>query len=126
MSRRKTVLIESPYKGDVQKNTMYARACLLDSLRRGEAPFASHLLYTQVIDDADPYYRNMGIEAGLTIGKDMKLTAVYDDLGITSGMLLGIGRAEEERRPVEFRHLGEDWEQKFIDTLPSTLKRRTP
>lgn len=118
------MLIESPYKGDVQKNTMYARAAMLDSLHRGEAPFASHLLYTQVLDDADPFYRNMGIEAGLDVGKAMKLTAVYDDLGISSGMLLGIQRAEEENRPVEFRHLGEDWEKKFIDMLPRTFKGR--
>ena len=35
----------------------YARACLRDSLLRGEAPIASHLLYTQPVaslDDSDP------------------------------------------------------------------------
>ena len=30
----KCVVIESPYAGDVQRNTEYARACALDSLKR--------------------------------------------------------------------------------------------
>src|SRR5690606_24498929 len=50
-SRKPLVIIESPYSGDVERNTEYARSCLLDSLRRGEAPIASHLLHTQVLED---------------------------------------------------------------------------
>ena len=38
------VIIESPYAGEIDKNTAYARRCMRDSLDRGEAPFASHLL----------------------------------------------------------------------------------
>ncbi len=44
------VILESPYGGtpeEVERNVKYARACLRDCLLRGEAPFASHLLYTQ-------------------------------------------------------------------------------
>ena len=50
----KLVILESPFAGDVKRNTAYARAALRDSLLRGEAPIASHLLYTQdgVLDDA--------------------------------------------------------------------------
>lgn len=61
------VIIESPYAGDVELNAQYARECLRDSLTRGEAPIASHLLYTQpgVLDDAVPRERALGIEAGL-------------------------------------------------------------
>jgi hypothetical protein len=42
-----TVLLESPYAGDVDGNLHYARAAMRDCLHLGEAPFASHLLYTQ-------------------------------------------------------------------------------
>ena len=47
------VIIESPFAGDVDKNIEYARKCVRDSLNRGEAPSASHLLYTQpgILDD---------------------------------------------------------------------------
>jgi hypothetical protein len=61
------VIIESPYAGDIERNVNYARLCLKDSLSRGEAPIASHLLYTQegVLDDTIPAERSLGINAGL-------------------------------------------------------------
>ena len=60
------VIIESPYAGNVPLNLLYLRACMRDCLSRGEAPFASHALYTQpgVLDDGDPAERAHGIEAG--------------------------------------------------------------
>lgn len=101
----KLVIVESPYAGDVATNTAYARACLADCLRRGEAPLASHLLYTQpgVLRDDVPGERALGIEAGLAWGRVAELTAVYTDLGVSSGMTTGIARAQAEGRPVEMR-----------------------
>ena len=40
------MILESPYAGRVEENVAYARAAVRDSLLRGEAPIASHLLYT--------------------------------------------------------------------------------
>lgn len=99
------VILESPFAGDVEKNTEYAREAMRDSLLRGEAPFASHLLYTQMLDDTVPHERSMGIEAGLAIGSYATKTVVYTDLGISGGMKYGIERAEAEGRPVEYRTL---------------------
>ena len=106
------VIIESPYAGnsreEIDQHEQYARACLKDCLLRGEAPFASHLLYTQegVLDDRDPEERKLGIEAGLVWGAMAKQTIVYTDHGITPGMQKGINRAQEEGRPVVYRSLG--------------------
>lgn len=107
----KLVLVESPYAGDVDTNTEYARLALADCLARGEAPFASHLLYTQpgVLDDLVPEQRALGIEAGLLWGSHAELTAVYADLGFSSGMEAGIIRAGKEDRPVEIRYLPGQW-----------------
>lgn len=105
MTTRRLVILESPFAGDVGENVLYARDCLLDSLRRGEAPFASHLLYTMVLDDDVPGERTLGIEAGLTWGAVADATVVYTDRGISEGMQKGIARAEAEGRPVEFRKL---------------------
>jgi hypothetical protein len=60
-------IIESPWVGDVEKNVKYARACIRDNLVRGEAPIASHLLFTQldILDDAILEERQLGINAGL-------------------------------------------------------------
>ena len=101
------VLIESPFAGDVDTNIKFARACMRDSLTRGEAPFAMHLLYTQVgiLDDDIPEERSWGIEAGLTWGKHAGKTVVYTNLGITPGMDIGIQREKEVGREIEYREL---------------------
>ena len=99
------VIIESPYAGDVDRNVAYARAAMRDCLNRGEAPYASHLLFTQpgILDDDDPEERTWGIEAGLLWGESAEATVVYTDLGISRGMRLGQERAHAARRPVEHR-----------------------
>lgn len=105
------VLVESPYAGDVVTNLAYVRAAMADCLRRGEAPFASHALYTQpgVLRDEIQEERTLGIEAGLTWGAKAEATVVYCDLGMSSGMRLGIACARANGRLVEVRSLGDEW-----------------
>lgn len=98
-------IIETPYSGDVEANTAYARACLLDSLRRGEAPIASHLLHTQVLDDMQPDERSLGIEAGLAWYRVATKCVVYTDRGISGGMKMGISRAEQHGVAIEYRSI---------------------
>lgn len=101
------VIIESPFAGDVEKNTRYARACVRDSLLRGEAPIASHLLYTQegILNDDVPEERQHGIDAGLAWRTVAQASVVYTDLGISKGMEYGIKAAQDARMPVEYRTL---------------------
>ncbi len=102
------VILESPFAGNAWRrwlNRRYARRCMRDSLLRGESPMLSHLLYTQVLDDADPQERGLGIAAGLAWGQVAVATVVYTDRGISSGMRLGIVRAVSEGRPVFYRSL---------------------
>ena len=103
------VILESPYAGDVEANIKYARRCLRDSLMRGEAPIASHLLYTQpgVLDDGISEERAKGIDAGLAWRGVADATVVYTDRGISSGMRYGISAAKDSEIPVEFRSLRE-------------------
>ncbi len=105
------VIIESPYGGTpeiVERNVAYARRAMLDSLRRGEAPFASHLIYTQVLDDSVADDRKLGMSAGFAWVEVAQKTAVYTDLGISSGMQRGIEVAEKNGLPVEYREIGVD------------------
>jgi len=95
-------IIETPYSVDVEANTTYARACLLDSLRRGEAPIASHLLHTQVLDDTQPDERTLGIEAGLAWYRVETKCVVYTDRGISGGMKKGLVRAMQHDVAVEY------------------------
>jgi hypothetical protein len=101
------VILESPFAGDEQANINYARLCVRDSLMRGEAPIASHLLYTQptILDDSVPEERQHGIDAGLAWGIVADATIVYTDRGISSGMYEGIESAHLALRDVEFRSI---------------------
>lgn len=82
------VILESPYAGAVEMNISYARAALRNSLLRGEAPIASHLLYTQlgVLDDDKPEEREMGIARGLAWRKVASYSVFYIDRGWSAGM----------------------------------------
>ena len=101
------VILESPYAGDVETNIEYARACVRDSLSRGEAPIASHLLYTQpgVLRDEIPDERQWGIDAGLAWRSVSDATVVYTDRGVSKGMEYGISAATAAGKPVEYRTL---------------------
>lgn len=103
----KRVLIESPYSGNIDQNKAYAWDCVKDSLNRGEAPFASHLFYTEVLNDFLLPDRLLGMEAGFVWGQQAQLVAVYTDLGISPGMEHGIARAQALDIPVEHRSLTE-------------------
>lgn len=80
---------------------------MLDSLHRGEAPYASHLLFDQpgLLDDLHTDERELGILAGFAWGEMADLVAVYTDLGISEGMRRGILRAQQRGQPVEYRRL---------------------
>lgn len=103
------VIIESPWKAqnssEQVRNSQYARMCLSDSIARGEAPFASHLIYTQVLNEEIPEERMAGIEIGLLWGKCATRTVVYQDFGISAGMTIGIERAITDGREIEYRNI---------------------
>ena len=98
----KLVIIESPFAGNVQENILYARMAVRDSLLKGEAPIASHLLYTQegILNDDIKEERQHGIDAGLAWGSVATETIVYIDKGISRGMEYGIQRAINDGRKV--------------------------
>ena len=121
----KLVIVESPYKGenyrDLELNITYARAAIRDCILRGEAPYASHLLYTQlgVLNDEIAEERTLGINAGLEWGKQAKATIVYVDRGISTGMNYGIVNAINNKRPLYFRSLDRDISKITMNDLHS-------
>lgn len=91
----KLVIIESPYAGNIEINIEYARLCLKHSIMLGEAPIASHLLYTQegVLNDLDKNERMLGINAGLEWLRVADAHIFYVDYGWSEGMLIASERA---------------------------------
>jgi hypothetical protein len=103
------VILESPFAGDVDANVAYARACVRDALLRGEAPLASHLLYTQqgILNDDDRNERSHGINAGHAWMHLADAVVVYTDRGISIGMAAGISLAKFHGVTVEYRSIEE-------------------
>lgn len=106
------VIIESPYAEkdgvSVDEHVAYARRAMVDSLMRGEAPIASHLLYTQpgILDDAITAERQRGIEAGLAWARRADAAAFYVDYGWSVGMSAAMARHGVVGVPVEHRYIG--------------------
>lgn len=110
------VIIESPFAGG-HKNVLFSRSCVLDSLSRGESPYASHLLYTQkgMLNDADPTERRRGISAADGWLEVADHIAVYCDLGITRGMVIGIVKAARLMKPVHLRWLDKSRDEEILE-----------
>ena len=98
------VIVESPFAGGFS-NVRYGRECVKDCIDRGESPFAAHLLYTQkgLLDDRLPSERRKGINAALGWLEVADYIAVYMDLGVTPGMVVGIARAARLNKPIHLR-----------------------
>lgn len=115
------VCIESPLRGDVALNTLYAEALMFDALKRGEAPFLGHLLYPRVLDDAVQDDRSAGIHAHLVWLSASELVVIGMDLGQpTSGMQEAIDLAAAHNIPVVPRWLGPGWKDQFLQSRRPT------
>lgn len=101
------VILESPYAGDIRKNRNYARKAMRDCLGRGEAPIASHLLFTQrgILKDGVPEERTLGINAGLAWSEVCDAAVFYADYGLSTGMLEALKHHTAAGTPIEFRYL---------------------
>lgn len=110
------VVLESPYVGDVEANVEYARACVRDCVMRGDAPIASHLLFTQpgILRDDVSDERALGIDAGHAWIARADAVVTYTDHGIASGMRAGIDHATRLGIAVEYRTI-----MTPADTMPN-------
>lgn len=115
------VFILSPFKGtetnNFADNISYAVSATHDCLEKGEAPFASHILYTCGFDEdnnitfnddtieTDSIGRAWSIRAGLDWLDVSDKVVVYTDKGITEGMYQGIAHAKRNNKPIEYRSL---------------------
>lgn len=119
------VAILSPFSGNERRNKAYAQRALLDSIRRGEAPFASHLLYPQVLSER-PKDRASGMACGQAWLAVVDAAVVYGDLGMSSGMLDEIAVAREAGIEVEIRMIGKAKRGKRAKKAPETKEAPPP
>jgi hypothetical protein len=102
------VIILSPYAGEIRENIDYAKRCMLDSISRGEAPWASHLLYPQFLPDSDPGARLKGLACEAAWITSADLVAVYTDRGMSPGMIQTVKMLSEHKEihiPIQMRSI---------------------
>jgi len=106
MSERKLIFIASPYAGDVEHNIEMAKRYCRHALECGCDFVAPHLIYPQVLNDANPEERQRGIRMGL------RLLSFCDELWIcgdkiTEGMQAEIAEAKRLGSKIVSVHIDE-------------------
>lgn len=93
-----------------RRNMQYALECVLDSLARGEAPYASHVFFDRrgLLDDANPLHREVGMLCGALWTRRADKFVFYLDLGWSRGMQLAHRDASLRGHEIELRYLRRD------------------
>lgn len=106
----KRVIVESPYFHIFRTHQWHYRhylmRAMLDCLENGEAPFASHYIYTEILSDNIKDERRKGFAAGFAWMAKADLVAVYQDWGVSAGMRKGIDEADRLGIQIAFREIG--------------------
>lgn len=63
----KLIYVASPYAGDVEKNTEFAKKACRHVMEQGHAFFAPHLLYPHLLADSIPEERQAGLDMGIAM-----------------------------------------------------------
>lgn len=95
----KLIYVASPYSGDIEKNTEFAKQACRHVMKKGHAFFAPHLLYPQLLNDAEPTERQAGLDMGLAMLPRCDELWCYGDR-ISSGMQLEIEEAQRIGIPI--------------------------
>jgi hypothetical protein len=81
-------IVESPFKGDRERNVEFAKNVCRALVWEGWNPYASHLFFPQFLDDDDEAERQTGISFGLEWGA--KARVVFCCLREGEDMSLGM------------------------------------
>lgn len=103
LKHRKRVYVVSKYAGDIEGNVARARQYCRQVIDAGFMPIASHLHYPEILEDADPTEREMGLMFGLALLKlcDEVWCFVTDD-GVSTGMQAEIEEAKRLKKKIKY------------------------
>lgn len=95
------VFVSSPYRGDIERNVLYAQNCCAYEMALGNTPIAPHLLIPQFTDDND-----LGIQHGLEMLERCDCLHAWGKP--SAGMRMEIEHALANGIPVVYMTGGED------------------
>ena len=106
IKNRKKIYVASKYAGDVEANAKAAVGYCRYVISRKCIPIASHLLYPQILDDADPDEREMGLMFGLSLLAVCDEVWCFGDISGSEGVRQEITEAKKLGKTV--RYIKED------------------
>ena len=119
----KLIYVASPYAGEIEKNTEFAKRACRHAMSEGHAFFAPHLLYPALLDDSKPRERQLGIDMGITMLAHCDELWCYGEQ-ISYGMHLEIREAAHLGIPV--RRVREYENGFIVGPARSTLPAEAP
>ena len=97
----KLIYVASPYAGDIERNTEFAKKACWFVMNEGHAFFAPHLLYPQVLDEHDSDDRQLGLDMGKAALAHCDELWVFGDT-VSRGMQSEIDTARKLGIPVKY------------------------
>lgn len=94
----KKIYVASPYAGEIEKNTEFAKDACRFVLEQGHAFFCPHLLYPNVLDEHNPNERQLGLDMGIAMLESCDELWCFGDR-ISHGMMMEISEAEKLNIP---------------------------
>ena len=98
---RPVVYICSPFRDDIEKNTLNARRYCSFAISKGAIPFAPHLLYPQFMDDDSEEERKLALFMGQVMLDKCAEVWVFGKT-ISEGMSSEIERAKLKEKKIRY------------------------
>ena len=99
VERRPIVVVLSPYRAKFASEKIrywrYRQACIRHATAEGYAPYASHQMMTNALDDDVDMERDAGFECEESYLRVARHVFAYENLGISQGMHRTMQRLQE-------------------------------
>jgi len=118
----KLIYVASPYAGDIEKNTEFAKKACRHTMEQGHVFFCPHLMYPNILDDNKPEERNHAINMGLEVLKKCDELWCYGEK-ISHGMNLEI--QEAKKQGISIRRIIEQDSSFIIGNVKNSMQLQT-
>lgn len=119
--KRRMIYICSPYVGNTEENTAFARQACGYAIRQGAVPLAPHLLYPQILNDSVLEERETGIRFGLEILERCEELWICGDR-MSAGMKREVAYAKAKGIPVRRIPVCEIMEYQMVQELGEAIR----
>ncbi len=102
--KKKLVFICSPYKGDIETNTIRAMRYGRYAVSKNQVPIIPHLMYPRFLNEDNHEERALGLEMGLVLLSKCQEIWVFGNR-ISKGMEIEIIKAKKMKIPIMYHDI---------------------